>query len=138
MGLYAGDDGGSPVKYMLLMYAHPAQTSAMSASERDAVRQRHATLGDELTASGELLNGAGLAYPSETSTLRLQHGVATAVVGPLAHGVEQLTAYYVIECASSERARSIGELLLDSHVTGVELRRIHDSFGMDEGDTRTP
>jgi hypothetical protein len=39
----------------------------------------------------------------------------------------------VIDYASPERARAIAARVLDFHVTAVEVRTIHDSFGM--GDT---
>jgi hypothetical protein len=55
--------------------------------------------------------------------------------GPFTAAAEQLTAYYVIDCASLERARVIAELILDFHVTAAEIRLIHDSFGI--GGTRT-
>jgi len=118
------------MKYMVLMYSNPAQTKAMSASELDAVMRKHNALRDELTESGELLSGAGLAYPEDTTTIRLRAGAGVAVAGPLMESDEQLTAYYVFECADVERARHIAEGVLDFHVTAVEVRAIHDSVGM--------
>lgn len=60
------------MRYMVLMYSDPAATEAMSASDRDAVARKHQALRTELTESGELLNGAGLAYPAGTRTMRLR------------------------------------------------------------------
>lgn len=78
-----------------------------------------------------MLNGAGLAYPEQTRTLRYRPGDEPAEsTGPLVAGPEQLTAYYVLECEDAERAREIGALLLDFHVTAVEVRAVHDWFGM--------
>jgi hypothetical protein len=67
------------MKYMVLMYSNPARTKAMSASELDAVMRKHDALRDELTESGELLSGAGLAYPEDTTTIRLRAGAGVAV-----------------------------------------------------------
>jgi hypothetical protein len=50
--------------------------------------------------------------------------------GPFIEAAEQLTAYYAIGCASPERARAIAGRVPDFHVTAVEVRPIHDSFGM--------
>jgi len=97
------------MKYMVLMYSNPAQTKAMSASKLDAVMRKHDALRDELTESGELLSGAGLAYPEDTTTIRLRAGAAIAATGPIAESEEHLTAYYVFECADVERARHIAE-----------------------------
>jgi hypothetical protein len=50
------------MKYMVLMYSDPAETKAMSAADRKAVRCRHEALhADE---AGAMLNGAGLATRS--------------------------------------------------------------------------
>jgi hypothetical protein len=120
------------VKYVVLMYSDPAQTKAMSPADRDVVARRHEALRAELTASGELLNGAGLAYPEDTTTIRRRNGGAVTGDGPLTRGDEQLTAYYLIDCADRDRARAIAGSVLDFHVTAVEVRHVHDSVGVDD------
>ena len=121
------------MKYTVLMYADPAATEAMSAAERAEVFRRHEALHQDLEGTGEMLNGAGLAHPRDTTTIRWRADGSAAVDGPLTGTTEQLTAYYVIDCASPERAREIAERVLDFHVVAVEVRPVHDSFGM--GDT---
>jgi hypothetical protein len=111
---------------MVLMYADPARTAAMTRAERAEVMAKHEELGAELEASGELLNGCGLGYPAETRTLRW-NGASTD--GPCHGGVEQLTAYYVLDCVDAARAEAVAARLLDFHVTSVEVRAVHDSFG---------
>jgi hypothetical protein len=114
------------MKYALLMYADPDHTKGMSRSELDVLANKHEALRNELTATGELLNGAGLVFPEETTVVRF--GGEGPQQGPLiTDSHEHLTAYYVVECASPERAQSLAEHLLDHHVTSVEVRRIHDS-----------
>jgi hypothetical protein len=116
------------MKYLLLMYSDPAETKVMSAAERETVRRRHEALhADESVA---LLNGAGLAYPEHTTTLRLDNDTPVATQGPFTTTKQQLTAYYVIDCDSAQQAISIAERVLDFHVTTVEVREIHDWFGM--------
>ncbi|MGQ4417927.1 YciI family protein [Streptomyces sp. SAS_269] len=117
---------------MVLMYADPAATEAMTAEERAEVFRRHEALHQDLAGTGEMLNGAGPAYPRDTVTLRRHAAGTSAVEGPLADATEQLTAYYVVDCASPERARAIAERVLDFHVVAVEVRPVHDSFGMAE------
>ena len=58
------------MKYMLLMYSDPAATEEMSASQRAEAADRHQALSHDLAVSGEMLNGAGLAYPKDTTTIR--------------------------------------------------------------------
>ena len=118
------------MKYMVLMYADPTATEAMSAADRAEVFRRHEALHQDLAGTGEMLNGAGLAYPKDTTTIRWQPDGSTATAGAFAEAAEHLTAYYVIDCAGPDRAREIAERVLDFHVTAVEVRPIHDSFGM--------
>ncbi|MEU4167116.1 YciI family protein [Streptomyces sp. NPDC026665] len=122
------------MKYMVLMYADPAATEAMTAEQRAEVFRRHEALHRDLESSGELLNGAGLAYPRDTTTLRRsEEGPVTSSDGPFLDATEHLTAYYVIECATPDRARAIAERVLDFHVVTTEVRPIHDAFGMGDG-----
>jgi hypothetical protein len=115
------------MRYAVLMYTDPARTKAMTEGELSTVLDKHEKLRDELTASGELLGGAGLVFPEETTVLRWRDGQVSSATGPLTASEEQLSAYYVIDCASRERASAISERVLDFHVTAVELREIHDS-----------
>jgi|GEM_PF-3091235 hypothetical protein len=118
---------------MVLMYADPAATAAMTPEERADVFARHEALHADLAGTGEMLNGAGLAFPADTTTLRWSPDPATpptAAEGPLAAAVEHVTAYYVLECESAERAREIAARVLDFHVVAVEVRPVHDWFGM--------
>ncbi|MFD8076210.1 YciI family protein [Streptomyces sp. NPDC059718] len=119
------------MKYLVLMYADPAATEAMTAEERSEVFRRHDELHKDLADTGELLNGAGLAYPRDTTTIRLRGDGTTTADGPLAEAREQVTAYYVVDCASPERAREIAGRVVDFHVVAVEVRPVHDSFGME-------
>jgi hypothetical protein len=117
---------------MILMYSDPDRTKAMTAEERDLIRRKHEALGAK--ESEALLNGAGLAYPEATTTIQLGDGDAPITTrGPFMPGRQQLTAYYVVECDSPERAAAIAAEILDFHVTAVEVRAIHDSFGMAAG-----
>ena len=110
---------------MLLMYADPNQTRAMTESDRDIIARKHKALVAKLTESGELLNGAGLDYPWNTLTLRWNQGDPITTEEPLHETQEHLTAYYVVDCESAERAHELARELLDFHVSAVEVRPIH-------------
>jgi hypothetical protein len=112
---------------LILMYAVSDETRSMSASRLDDVARKHEAFRREFTASGELLNGAGLELPDETTASRLGRARTT---GPLIAAGEHVTAYYVVDCATRERAIALAERLLDDHVIAVEVRGIHDWFGM--------
>jgi hypothetical protein len=117
------------MRFVALMYTEPARTAAMTAEERAEIAGKFGELGTELLASGELRNGCGMAYPAESRTLRWQGEPAT---GPFHPGDTQLSAYWVLDCDTKERAHAIAERMLDWHVTAVEVRSVHDSVGFDE------
>jgi hypothetical protein len=120
------------MKFVVLMYSDPNDAKTLPAADLDVVLRKHEVLRTELTESGELLNGAGLAHPETTKTIRMREGVPAAVDGPFAEAEVHLTAYYVIDCETVERAHSIAEGILDFHVTAVEVRQVHDSVGMEQ------
>ena len=121
------------MKYMVLMYADFTATAAMTPEQRTDVFTRHEALHRDLAATGEMLNGAGLHAPEDTTTLRWHRDAeASEDSGPFMESVEHLTAYYVVECESAERAREIASRVVDFHVVAVEVRPIHDWFGMGE------
>jgi predicted enzyme related to lactoylglutathione lyase len=115
------------MKYMILMYSDPTETKSMSALDREVVSQKHRILRTELTASGELLGGAGLAYPEDSRTIQLRDGVAVRSPGPFVRADQHLTAYHMLDCEALDRALSVAERILDFHVTAVEVRQVHDS-----------
>ena len=123
------------MRYAILMYADPAYTVAMPREELEQVGRKHEALRAQLTGSGELRGGEGLVLPADTTVVRLRDNSTGSRVesrvesraGPLTAEREQLTAWYVVECADAERARQIAEHILDTHVTAVEVRAIHDS-----------
>jgi hypothetical protein len=115
------------MKFALLMYADPAYTEAMSKEAVETVLRKHAALREEMLERGELIGGAGLNLPKETTWLRLQGDETVVGNGPLiSDSVDQLTAYYELECETLERAQEIAARVLDDHVVAVELRGIHN------------
>jgi hypothetical protein len=118
------------VKFALMMYTDPAHTKAMSDEEVKAIVATHGEIVSKLEDSGEIVNGAGLNLPEDTTTLRLFEGKPVSSTGPVARDDEQVTAYYLLETADRERAEEIGASILSSHVTAVEVREVHDSTGL--------
>lgn len=116
---------------MLLMYTDPCESKAMTDDELATILRKHEVLRSELTETKELLNGAGLVYPEETTTLRLVDDRAVPTEAPLTEADLNMSAYYVMECEDRIRATEIAARLLDFHVTAVEVRMIHNSNGMD-------
>jgi hypothetical protein len=44
----------------------------------------------------------------------------------LAQADEQVTAYYILDCETVDRAQEIAASDLDFHVVAIEVREVHD------------
>lgn len=119
------------MKFAVMMHTDPSHSKALSEEEVSSIEAKHAKLLEELEAAGELINGAGLRLPEETTTIRVVDGELVSSTGPVADGDEHVTAYYLLECADRDRAAEIASRVLDSHVTAVEVRQLHNSTGLD-------
>ena len=118
------------MKYMLIMYTRPADAKKITKQELDTVLHKHQKLIQDLTKSGEIINGAGLAYLAESKSIQLDGNTSLVSDAPVPESGEEMTAYYVVECVSEDRAVEIAKSLLDFHVIRTEVRYIHDSNGM--------
>jgi hypothetical protein len=111
------------MKYMILTFASQQDYQEMSGrpSKRPAwTPEDYAAIGafmqafnQELLDSGELVETRGLSAPVHTRRVRLQHGVPAVTDGPYAEAEEVLAGYWVVDCASFDRATEIASGLAD-------------------------
>ena len=109
------------MKYMILTYASQLDYDAMSGktsgkpawSSEDfaAMGAYMEAFNRELEESGELVETRGLAAPVHTRRLQLQNGVPVVTDGPYAETQEVLAGYWIVECASFDRATAIAARL---------------------------
>jgi len=104
--------GGIDVKFMLMMHAprgnggwgvaqwNPEEVKAMVAYMRD--------LNHELASRGELVSAEGLTPPAEARIVRAGKNRAAVVTdGPFAETKEFLAGFWIVDCATPERAYEI-------------------------------
>jgi len=132
------------MKYMILTYGSQQDYDGMAGKATDKPAwsaQDFAAMGafmeafnKELTESGELVETRGLAAPVHTRRIQLQKGVAVATDGPYAETQEVLAGYWIVECASFDRATEIAARLASCpcppHVAAsavADVRPIADS-----------
>ena len=110
------------MKYMILTYASQQDYDGMAGRSAPGAPawtpEEFAALGAfmqafnaELAESGELVETRGLAEPVHTRRLRLQEGVPVATDGPYAETQEVLAGYWIVDCASFDRATEIAAKL---------------------------
>jgi hypothetical protein len=130
------------MKYMLLIYSnaknwgHPIflrapEALTMPANERDQMTGQFEALLQEITESGELIDGVALADPMNTRTVRLREGLPATTDGPFSEAKEQLAGYFLVDCESLERASEIAARFPDARFAAVEVRPIMDLSGQE-------
>lgn len=118
------------MKYMLLIYSNEASRAAL-AKDLDGILGEVDTIVRELTESGELIGGEGLADPSNTKTVRVQRGVPVVTDGPYLEAKEQCAGYCLVECETIERAVEIAARWPDARYSALEVRPLMDASGLE-------
>ncbi|MFJ6381082.1 YciI family protein [Kitasatospora sp. NPDC092039] len=112
------------MKYMLLIHMNPVVWDGLSERERNEVFAGHATFQQKILDSGEMVVTQALADPSGSATVRVRAGRPAVSDGPYLAGKEFLAGYYLVECASRERAIELAGLIPDARYTGIEVRQV--------------
>jgi hypothetical protein len=113
------------MKYMILVYASQQDYDALGGHA--APGQPHwmpddfAKMGQfmesfsrDLTESGELVDTRGLTAPAHARRIQLRDGAPVVTDGPYPETQEVLAGYWVVECASFDRATEIAARLTNT------------------------
>ena len=116
------------MKFMISTYATQADYEAMggkAAADAEWSPEDFAAMGSfmesfnrELDESGELVETRGLDAPIHTRRIQLKAGLPVVTDGPYAETAEVLAGYWIVECASFDRATEIAAKL--STIPGPE------------------
>jgi hypothetical protein len=133
------------VKYMILLSGSQRDYDAMAgkpaSGEPGWTGADFAALGTfmesfnrELAESGELVDTRGLTEPVHARRIRIRQGAPVVTDGPYAESEEVLAGYWIVECASIDRAIEIATRLTKApgppHVRDrgyVDLRPLAES-----------
>src|SRR4051812_27599380 len=109
------------MKYMILMNGSQQDYDAMAGKDTgkaawspedvQAMGEFMEALSQDLEKAGELIDARGLAAPVHTRRVTLQAGVPVVTDGPYAETQEVLAGYWIVECASFDRATEIAARL---------------------------
>ena len=111
------------MKYMILTYASQRDYDAMEGRSTGEPAWSHpdlAAMGEfmgrlngELAASGELVETRALAAPVHTRRIKSSPDAPLVTDGPYAETQEVLAGYWIVECASFDRACAIAARFAD-------------------------
>ena len=110
------------MKYLLALISEEGGMEDASPEEMKAVMDRWSAYGREAVEKGAFLAGEGLQPSASASTVRIEDGKEPTVTdGPFAESKEQLAGFFVVDCATPERAHEIAERFAAPGDT-IELR----------------
>jgi hypothetical protein len=115
------------VKYLILIYSNPLARetwASFSREERVAGLEYYAALTDELAGSGELIASHALADPSMAARVTARDGQTTISDGPFAEVKEHLAGFFLVDCASRERAVEVAARIPEASLGLVEVRPV--------------
>jgi hypothetical protein len=111
------------MKFMILIYGSDEVYSALEPSEIGRIMAAHDLLQKELRATGEFVDTNEL-NPDGAKTLRKTGGRLVATDGPFAEVKEIVAGYYLVDCASLERATELAGRLVEAEFAPVEVRPV--------------
>lgn len=131
------------MKYMILTYASQQDYDEMAGKATGRLKwsaQDFAAMGTfmeafnkELAESGELVETRGLTAPVHARRVQLRNGVPVVTDGPFAETAEVLAGYWIVDCASFDRATEIAARLascpvpVDASTAVADVRPIAES-----------
>ena len=130
------------MKYVILIHSnpqpwgHPTQIfteegRAVPQEQADEMDRQWDALMEEISASGELVMGEALGDPATSTVYSWKDGTTLATEGPYAETKEHLAGFFLIDCATRERAEEIATVFAQPGGT-VELRPAMSPGGDDQ------
>jgi hypothetical protein len=117
------------VKYLILIYHNPATRKVwegLSEAQRAEGLQAYAALNEDLAVSGEMIVSEALADPSLARRISVREGRAMTTDGPFAEAKEHLAGFFLVDCASIDRAAEHAVRIPEAAFGLVEVRPVLD------------
>jgi hypothetical protein len=114
------------MRYMLLIFTNPENWGTLSEAEAGAMYGEYDAFSKRLVDSGEFVSGDPLQGPETATVVRVREGARSTTDGPFVETKEHLAGYYVVECASLDRALAIAAEIPDARFSGIEVRPLAD------------
>jgi hypothetical protein len=115
------------VKYLILIYSNPASRALWETFPPERRAQglaAYEALDKELTASGEMVASEPLDDPVTAKRVHVTEGRTLTTDGPFAEVKEYLVGFYLVDCATEERAVEIAAKVPEAFMGLVEVRPV--------------
>ncbi len=122
------------MKYLILIHSNPESRGmweSFSPAQQQEGYAAYAALAEELNAHGELIVTEALA---DISTAKRVKATETGIVtsdGPFAEAKEYLAGFFLVDCATEERAVEIAASFPEAFLGLIEVRPVMDLRGQE-------
>lgn len=115
------------MKYLILIHSNPttrALWETFSEAQQSDGFAAYAALSEELVAAGELIVAEALTDVSLAKRIVIRDGETMTTDGPFAEVKEHLAGFFLVDCASLERAIAIAGRIPEAEYGVVEVRPV--------------
>ena len=114
------------MKYLLAMYLNPDVMAKLSKEDMAAINTGHQEFIRAIRESGEMISTQALGAAGDSTVVRGRSGLPAVTDGPFLETKEFLAGYYLVECASKNRAVESAKMIPDAGIDGlgVEVREV--------------
>jgi hypothetical protein len=117
------------MRYILLIYQNTEAWNGLAQEAKEVLMRAAGDIVEELSASGEWVDGQGLADASQARSTHVRDGVVTVTDGPFLEAKEALAGYCIVDVATPERAEEIAARWPDARHWGMEIRALMHGGG---------
>ncbi len=112
------------MRYILLIYQNTEAWNGLSQEDKSDFMRAAGDIVEELSVSGEWVDGQGLADASQARSTHVHGGGVTVTDGPFLEAKEALAGYCIVDVATRERAEEIAARWPDAQHWGMEIRAL--------------
>ncbi|RRS01705.1 YciI family protein [Glycomyces terrestris] len=112
------------MKYLLTINMHQGLWDGLSEEEHNSVYAAHERFLAATTESGEFICTKAFDSPAASHTVRIREDATEVATGLASDSETFLCGYYLVECASIDRAIELAALVPEARHTAVEVRPI--------------
>jgi hypothetical protein len=117
------------MRYMLLIFTNPQNWAQLGEVEAKEAMSEYFSFTQRIQESGEYVSGDALEGPDTASVVRVRNNRPATSDGPYVESKEHLAGYYVVDCATLDRALELAGQIPDARFAGVEVRPVADMGG---------
>jgi hypothetical protein len=123
----APDEGIDPMTYMVMMFGESA--TMVETQTKQWILEMIDFMGkvnEDLRQAGEWVDGQGLVYGTQATTVRFENSAPVATDGPFAESKESMIGYWILDVENQARAVEFAKKIVAFTHGPIEVRQVMD------------